>query len=92
MKVELFASRGCQRCESAKRSLQAVVDEMGDNRLTWRAVDILEEIDYAVALGVVSIPAIAIDGELAFTSLPEREALRRALEERLKSRRESPKP
>lgn len=83
IKVELFASPGCNRCAQAKKELQHLVEAVGDDRLEWRAVEVLDEIDYAVALGVLSTPAIAIDGELVFTSLPSTTKLRRALDERL---------
>ena len=83
IKVELFASPGCNRCTQAKKELQHLVEAVGDNRLEWRAVEVLDEIDYAAALGVLSTPAIAIDGELVFTALPTTKKLRRVLEERL---------
>jgi len=83
IKVELFASPGCNRCAQAKNALQQIVEDVGDDRLQWRTVEVLDEIDYAVAIGVLSTPAIAIDGQLVFTSLPSAKKLRRALEERL---------
>ncbi len=46
----------------------------------------LEEIDYAIALGVLSTPAIAIDGILLCTGLPSEKKLRAALKVRLLSR------
>ena len=54
-----------------------------DDRVTWRAVELLDELDYAVALGVVSTPSLAINGEVVFTALPSTKKLRFALEERL---------
>ncbi len=36
----------------------------------WRELNALDELDYAVEVGVVSLPAIAIDGQLVFSSLP----------------------
>ncbi|HEN47038.1 MAG TPA: thioredoxin family protein [Mizugakiibacter sp.] len=42
----------------------------------------LDELDYAVELGVLSTPAIAIDGELVFSGLPSVRKLRAALENR----------
>ena len=88
IKVELFASPGCNRCAHARAKLQRVVEEIGSDQLEWRAVEVLDEIDYAVAIGVLSTPAIAIDGELVFTALPSSTKLRRNLEGRL-SRMES---
>ncbi len=83
IKVELFAAPGCNRCAHAKEQLQRIVDAIGSDRLEWRAVDVLDEIDYAVAIGVLSTPAIAVDGKLVFTSLPSSTKLRRNLEDRL---------
>jgi thioredoxin 1 len=51
------------------------------------AVDVLKEIDYAVELGVLSLPAITIDKELVFSSLPTLAQLSQALQQR--SRQES---
>ena len=83
IKVELFSAPGCNRCAHARKKLQRVVEKIGSDRLEWRAVDVLDEIDYAVALGVLSTPAIAVDGKLVFTSLPSSTKLRRSLEDRL---------
>ena len=83
IKVELFAAPGCNHCAQAREQLQRIVEAIGNDRLEWRAVEVLDEIDYAVALGVLSTPAIAIDGELVFTSLPNSTKLRRSLEDRL---------
>lgn len=83
LKVEVFSSPGCGKCAQAKSMLKAIVEEIGQDRVTWRDINILEEIDYAVALGVVSSPAIAFDGKLVFSSLPSPEKLRIELGRRL---------
>jgi len=76
VKVEVFSSPGCSKCTQAKTVLQAVVADLGADKVAWREVNILEEIDFAVDLGILSLPAIAIDGELVFTALPSAEKLR----------------
>ena len=83
IKVELFSSPECSRCAQAKQVLQRTVEDVGADRIQWRAVNVIEEIDYAVALGVLSTPAIAIDRKLVFTSLPSEKKLRQVLEQRL---------
>jgi thioredoxin 1 len=83
LKVEVFSSPGCGKCTQAKNMLKAIVEEMGQGRITWRDVNILEEMDYAVELGVMSSPAIAIDSKLAFSSLPSPDKLRAELSKRL---------
>ena len=88
IKVETFSAAGCRRCDDARDALKAVVDELGAGRVTWCELDIMEKLDYAVELGVVSPPAMAINGELVFPALPTPERLRAELAERLaKARR-----
>ena len=82
MKVELFHSAGCQKCEAAQASLKTAAQQIVED-LDWREVNVMEELDYAVEIGVLSLPAIAIDGELAFSSLPTSQQLRDALLRRL---------
>ena len=83
IKVEVFSSPGCGKCTQAKTVLKAIVDEIGQDKITWRDVNILEEMDYAVELGVMSSPAIAINGKLMFSSLPSAAKLRAALDKQL---------
>jgi predicted DsbA family dithiol-disulfide isomerase len=84
--VELFVSPVCDRCAKASKMMKLVVDEFGNDRVEWREVDVLDEIDYAVAIGVLSTPAIAIDGKLVFSSLPGVESLYRALQNQLNTK------
>ncbi len=48
----------------------------------WRDVNVLDELDYAVELGVLTLPSIVIDGELVFSSLSTPHQLREALNRR----------
>ncbi len=83
IKVEVFASPGCGKCGQAKEVLRKLSAELGAGRVQWREVNVLEELDYAVDLGVLATPAIAIDGMLVFTGLPSVRRLRGELERRL---------
>jgi len=83
IKVEVFSSPGCGKCGHAKDVLKKLADEIGGNSIDWREVNILEELDYAVGLGVLSTPSIAINDELIFTSLPSAKKLRDELLDRL---------
>lgn len=79
LKVEVFSSPGCGKCAHAKDALQRIAAEFGGDRVAWRDVDVLAEMDYAVQLGVLSTPAIAINGRLVFTALPSAKKLRAVL-------------
>ncbi|HEV57991.1 MAG TPA: thioredoxin family protein [Phycisphaerales bacterium] len=83
IKVEVFSSPGCGKCGHAKEVLRRLAEEIGGGRIEWREVNVLDEMDYAVSLGVLSTPAIAVDGELVFTGLPTTRKLRADLEARL---------
>ncbi len=83
IKVELFTSNVCSRCVQAKEDLRTVIDELGTEHFELCLVDVVENLDRAVQLGVLSTPAIAIDGELIFTGIPSRKRLKASLEKSL---------
>ncbi len=83
IKVEVFSSPGCGKCGHAKDVLRKLAEELGSNLIHWHEVNILEELDHAVELGVLSTPSIAIDNELVFSSLPSAKKLRAELLTRL---------
>lgn len=79
-RIEVFTAPGCGKCGRAKDVLKALVAETGAGHFDWREVNILQEMDYAIELGVLSTPAIAINGELVFTSLPSIKQLQQRLQ------------
>lgn len=80
VKIEVIAAPGCKKCAGAQGELRAIaVSMLGEGSLVWREVSVLEELDYAVSLGVLTMPAIAVNGELTFPSLPTPEQFRVAL-------------
>lgn len=87
IKVEMFSAPGCSKCAAAKEALKSVVKDLGENQIAWRELDIIEEMDYAVQLGVMSSGGIAIDGKLIFPRLPSAEKLREELIRRVKGER-----
>lgn len=87
IRVEVFASPGCGKCGKATEMLRRLAAEFGADRVDWREVNVVEELDYAVELGVLATPAIAIDGRLRFTGLPSIGRLRAEVERRLAGKR-----
>ncbi|NIA29916.1 MAG: glutaredoxin [Actinobacteria bacterium] len=83
IKVEIFSSIGCSKCGRAKDLLRKVVKDFASSQIEWREINILEELDYAMTLGVLSSPAIAIDGKVVFSGLPSARKLRTTLANRL---------
>lgn len=90
IKVEVFSSPGCGKCSHAKKLLRDVVSEFGN--VTWREVNVLDELDYAVSIGVLSTPAIAVDGNLEFTSIPSARKLRSVLEAKIAAKAKLAQP
>ena len=84
IKVEVFSSPGCGKCGHAKALLRKIAEEIGGGRIEWREVNVLDELDYAVRLGVLTTPAIAVNGKLVFTALPSAAKLRQTLEQELR--------
>ncbi len=81
MKVELFYSPGCSECSAAQARLKEVAEEIVSD-VEWRELSAVEKLDYAVELGVLTLPSIVIDCELVFTSMPSPEQWRAALKQR----------
>lgn len=83
IKIETFYAPGCERCTEAREALKRVAESFGKERVTWREIDVLQDMDYTVKLGILTPPSIAIDGELVFPALPTPERLRQELQGRL---------
>lgn len=85
MKVQVFHTPGCPACVAARDELRTAAQETVKG-LEWHEMNVTDNLDQAVELGVLTLPAIVIDGELVFTSLPSATQLREALIERNKRR------
>ena len=84
MKIEVLRAPGCAKCDRELGGLRVAARQV-DPTVEWAELDIGQAIDYAVELGVLKAPAVAIDGELAFTALPAPAALAAAMRQRAKA-------
>jgi thioredoxin 1 len=75
VKIEVFVLPGCTRCNSGLDALRATATSFAKDSFLWEERDMLQSIEDAVKLGILSSPAIAIDGTLVFTSLPSPQRL-----------------
>ena len=82
----MFYSPGCSECVTAHARLRAEA-QAAVKGLEWHDVNVLDELDHAVGLGVITLPSIVIDGDLVFTSMPTVTQLRHALLARAKGQR-----
>ncbi len=76
---------GCPECIAAHAKLRTAAQEAVKD-LEWREVNVLDHLDHAVELGVMTLPSIVVDGELVFTAMPTAAQLRDALIERTRGR------
>ena len=80
IRIEVISAPGCGKCATAQDDLRSVaLSVFGDRNVAWREVNVIEELPYAISLGVLSMPAIAVNGELLFPSLPTPEQFRETL-------------
>ena len=84
MKIEVLHATGCAKCLRDLDGLRTAA-RLVDPDVEWKEIDIMQALDYAVELGVLKPPAVAIDGALAFMSLPTSDALGAAMRERRKA-------
>ena len=86
IKIEVFSAPGCNKCGKTFQLVEKVLnkfDESVSASIDYRLVNIVDELDYAVALGIVATPGIAINGQLVFTGMPSETALREAVRSHL---------
>ena len=78
--VEEFMSPGCIGCPAAKQMLKELSEEL-KGEITVEEVDITVDTTRAAQYGIMSVPAIVINGVLKFMGVPNKEELKEALEE-----------
>lgn len=85
IRVELIAASGCTKCARKRNELKAAAQDAAKSELVWREVNVLDEIDYVVGLGVLTLPAIAINGKLVFKSLPSGSEMKREVRKHMEA-------
>ena len=80
--VEDFTSPGCVDCPAVKVMLEELSEEL-ECELIIEEVDITTDPTRAAQYGIMSVPAIAINGVLKFIGLPDREELKKAITDEL---------
>ncbi len=80
--VEDFTSPGCVECPAVKEMLEELSAEL-ECELIVEEVDITMDATRAAQYGIMSVPAIAINGVLKFVGLPNKEELKEAITDEL---------
>ena len=82
IEIMVLTAPGCTTCDQAKAVVQKFVEQAGQEYpgLSYRSVDVVASPEIGARYGVLSIPAIIINDELAFRGVPKEKALRKKLE------------
>lgn len=80
--IEMFTSPGCVGCPTVKKMLEELSKEL-EGDITVEEVDVTIDSARAIQYGIMSVPAVAINGILKFTGVPSREELKNAIIEEL---------
>ncbi|HFB67235.1 MAG TPA: glutaredoxin [Aeromonadales bacterium] len=84
--IELFSASSCSRCSKAKKQIRQLLDEFNTETIAYSELNVLEELDYAVSLGILTTPSIAMDGKLIFSTLPSMKKLRHKIQQHLENK------
>jgi thioredoxin 1 len=82
--VEELMSPGCVGCPAVKEMLKELSAEFG-GKLIIEEVDITVDTTRATQYGIMSVPAVAINGILKFTGVPSKEELKKAILEEIEA-------
>ena len=84
MKLEvLTTSLGCPKCERAMGIIKEVLIEF-KGKVKVTETDIVKHPEKLSEFGIMTTPAIIINGKLAFEGTPSKEQLKKKLKEALK--------
>jgi small redox-active disulfide protein 2 len=62
MKIIVYGT-GCSKCKAVEKAVKEVVDKLGADAEIVK----IEELDKIMELGILSLPALAIDNEIKVT-------------------------
>jgi len=75
MKVEIFGS-GCPRCKQTEKVMKMAVEELGTNATVEKVTDMMAMMEK----GIISTPAVALDGEIVLSGkIPSLEEAKKLL-------------
>jgi thioredoxin 1 len=80
--VEEFMSPGCVGCPAVQEMLKELSIEF-KGKLIVEEVDITVDTARATQYGIMSVPAVAVNGILKFVGVPGKEELKKAILEEL---------
>ncbi len=81
MRIEIFYNPTCPVCSHAKKLAKKVLKKYP--QIEYFEVNAFEHQDRVIELGFETVPAIAIDGKLWHTGMPDKKSLRNEIKSKL---------
>ncbi len=79
--LEVLESDFCPKCAVVRKRVEKIAQEMG---IELKLLDPIKDSDRIVELGILTSPAVAINGKVKFAgTVPSEERIRRAIEEEM---------
>jgi len=72
IKIELFSSNLCSNCVKTRQNLTDLVTELGSDNFDLKFIDVVENIDYSVEMGVLTTPSLAVENKLLADPIPQK--------------------
>lgn len=87
VEIEIFTSPACRPCDVVKRRVSNVVERIKPelNEVSVKVVDVLENPESVIKYGILSTPAVAVNGKLCFVGVPSEEALQNIIKTEAKN-------
>ena len=76
----LTTSLGCSKCERAMKIIKEVVGEY-KGKIKVIETDIIKNPEKLIKFGIMTTPAVIINGKLAFEGAPSKEELKKRIKE-----------
>jgi glutaredoxin len=77
-RVQVLSTPGCAACDQIKRLIAKVLIEFPG--IESEEIDLTEHPELAARYGIMSVPAVVIDGKLELAHMPKEEALRQKIQ------------
>lgn len=86
IQLEFFYSPYCRRCGKTRAHLRTLAAGWSWDRVHFREVNVLDELDRAVSLGVLQTPALAVEGKVVAGGIASPKVLEKLLRQHLGGR------
>ncbi len=80
--IEVFSSPGCVGCPTVKKMLKELSEDI-DGDITVEEVDITEDPTRAAEYGIMSVPAVVVNGIFKVAGVPSKQELKASIMEEL---------